>query len=74
MIIYLPAKGELGDTRLWELLELLHLRDLVAVGGLEAKVHNHDDGGGDEDMDVHGDCNDFQRWEDVTANVHCDEL
>ena len=36
-------QGELGDTRLWELLEQLNLRDLVAVGGLEAKVQQVDD-------------------------------
>ena len=28
----------MGDTNLWELLEQLNLQDLVAVGGLEAKV------------------------------------
>ena len=28
----------MGDTNLWELLEQLNLQELVAVGGLEAKV------------------------------------
>ena len=35
---HLPPEGDLGDTNLWELLEQLNLQDLVAVGGLEAKV------------------------------------
>ena len=30
----------MGDTLLWELLERLNLRDLVADGGLEAKVRS----------------------------------
>ena len=36
--LHLPPEGDLGDTNLWELLEQLNLQDLVAVGGLEAKV------------------------------------
>ena len=44
-----PSQGEFGDTRLWELLEQLNLRDLVAVGGLEAMVQNDDDVHGDEE-------------------------
>ena len=43
----------MGDTRLWELLEQLNLRDLVAVGGLEAKVqHYYDDYDADNYDDV----------------------
>ena len=36
--LHLPPEGDLGDTNLWELLEQLNLQELVAVGGLEAKV------------------------------------
>ena len=36
----LLLKGQMGDTLLWELLERLNLRDLVADGGLEAKVRS----------------------------------
>ena len=43
-------QGELGDTRLWELLEQLNLRDLVAVGGLEAKVQQVDDADNYDDV------------------------
>ena len=42
IIFTLPLllKGQMGDTLLWELLERLNLRDLVADGGLEAKVRS----------------------------------
>ena len=42
-ILFTPPlllKGQMGDTLLWELLERLNLRDLVADGGLEAKVRS----------------------------------
>ena len=36
----LLLQGQMGDTLLWELLEKLNLQDLVADGGLEAKVRS----------------------------------
>ena len=42
-ILFTPPlllKGQMGDTLLWELLEKLNLQDLVAEGGLEAKVRS----------------------------------
>ena len=59
----------MGDTRLWELLEQLNLRDLVAVGGLEAKVQNDDDVHGDEEGSYDDDNDDVPTF--IPFSISC---